>query len=574
MRKSAASRRRVAARLLASGWRRLAPPRESTGVQAAGSGSGGARRGPAPKLKTVLLCLTAILTWALLLVGAFGVLGFESRPGHTGRGDDAYRDIDRFVEVLQHIRAYYVDEVDDEDLMRAAVKQMLADLDPHSQLLEGEQYGDLKVGTKGTYTGVGMEVSTRRGYPVVVSPMEGTPAQNAGLQTGDFIVAIDGRDTFGLSLGDAVGMLRGPRGTSVALTVQREGESERLEFAVVRDVVRIPSISACGVLEGGIGYTRITRFSEQAAQELADCLEGVEADSLRGLVLDLRGNPGGLLMEAVKVCELFVPEGNLLVSTRGRMESESMEYVSRSERTLDSVPLVVLVDGGSASAAEIVAGAIQDWDLGLIVGEPTFGKGSVQRVIPLGETKALKLTTSYYFTPSGRCIHKFDDSSAAEDAVVHMDNKNGEYLTSGGRKVFGGGGIKPDVVVSPTPLPPLVRRINGRGLFLSFAVDYVGKRGAPAAADAEVTPETLSAFKKYLGDEALPFEDEEFESARDAIALGIRREIARRVEGDARANLVAAEGDAQLAAAVRLLRKAGDREHLLKLALDAGGEAK
>jgi carboxyl-terminal processing protease len=522
---------------------------------------------------------TAVVAAAVVLL-----MGLAGLPSGGQEGEDVYKDVDRFVEVLQHIRAYYVDEADDEELIRAAVKRMLADLDPHTQFLEEEQYGNLRMGTKGTYTGVGMEVSTRRGYPVVISPMEGTPAQKAGLQTGDLLIAIDGRDTFGLLLQDAVRMLRGAKGSSVALTVRREGEPGHIEFVVVRDVIRIPSIPLCGVIEGDIGYVKVTRYSEQAAGELDECLDGLETEGIEGLVLDFRGNPGGLLMEAVRVCELFVPQGNLLVSTRGRLDSESIDYVSRSRHTRDGLPMIVMVDGGTASAAEIVAGAIQDWDLGLILGEPTFGKGSVQRVLSLNEGKALKLTTSYYFTPSGRCIHRGevdgvneekggpetgDEPVGSEPSGVSGDGEpveTQEFVTAGGRIVFGGGGITPDVIVSPPNLPGLVRRIQGRGLFFSFAVDYVGRHGE--VNEAIVTAETLSAFKEYLLDEGFSFEEEEFESAAEAISLGIRVELARKLQGDAQAGLVAAEGDAQLVAAVRLLKKADDTEHLLELALE------
>jgi len=544
--------------------------------------------------------IALVFAAGLVLPGLMAPLPQAQESGDLSQeGGDVYEQVDRFVEVLQYIRAYYVDGTDDEELIRAAVKRMLADLDPHTQFLEGEQYGDLRTGTKGTYTGVGMEVSTRRGYPVVVSPMEGTPAYDAGLQTGDFIVAIDGVDTFGILLQDAVRMLRGPKGAPVSLTVQREGEPERLEFTVVRDVIRIPSIPVCGVLRGDMGYARVSRFSESVAHELETCLDGLDAEGIRGLILDLRGNPGGLLMEAVKVCELFVPEGKLLVSTKGRLSGDSIEYVSGSEKTRE-IPLVILVGGGTASAAEIVAGAIQDWDLGLIVGEPTFGKGSVQRLMSVDEDKALKLTTSYYFTPSGRCIHRGDPDAAAddtghtgasaartpegEDTTVDpgpegaerggVDASGGEheFMTAGGRKVFGGGGIMPDVIVGPAEVPPLARRIRGRGLFFSFAVDYVG--GNEEMEEPTVDSETLEAFKEYLLDEGFSFEEDEFEAAGDAVSVGIRRELARRLKGDAYALLVAAEADAQLAEALRLLKRASDRDHLLRLAEEGGGEKK
>jgi carboxyl-terminal processing protease len=522
---------------------------------------------------------------AALGAAAAAVFVAAQPPGARDAAGDVYRDIDRFVSVLQHIRNYYVDETDDEELIRGAIKRMLADLDPHTQYLDGTSLSNLKVGTTGKYSGVGMEISTRRGHPVVVSPMEGTPAERAGLRTGDVIVNIDGHETYGMLLQDVSGALKGPAGTSVTLTVQRRGETGPIDFKVVRDVIHIPNISMCTVIEPGIGYVRMNRFAAGTAKELSSCLDRLEGEGITGLIVDLRGNPGGLLLEATRACEQFLPEGKLVVSTRGRVSGESVEYLSRSSRTRVSLPMVVLVDGGTASAAEIVAGAIQDWDLGLIVGEVTFGKGSVQRVMELGGSQALKLTTSYYYTPSGRCIHNrakeegeatAGESGAPNGTYDSADTTSAgggeveEYFTAGGRVVRGGGGIAPDVRVKPVDLSRFERTLERRGLFFDFAVDYAGKN--PDLALDGVTPETIESFREFILDEGVSFDEGEFESAREFMTLGIRRELARRTSGDEGARLVAMEGDRAVGTAVRLLKEAKRPRDLFELAAQYNGD--
>ncbi len=545
-----------------------------------GGAGGGAGRGAlavrAPWRRVALVVALALAAAAVFVAA--------QPPGSREAGEDVYRDVDRFISVLQYIRNYYVDEIDDDELVKAAIKRMLADLDPHTQYLDGASLSDLKVGTTGKYSGVGMEISTRRGHPVVVSPMEGTPAERAGLRTGDVIVSIDGADTYGMLLQDVSGALKGPAGTSVKVTVRRTGEADPIDFTVVRDVIHIPNISMCAVIEPGIGYVRLNHFAAGTAKELDSCLDRLEAKGIAGLILDLRGNPGGLLLEATRVCEQFLPEGKLLVATRGRKAGESVEYLSRSPRTRKALPMVLLVDGGTASAAEIVAGAIQDWDLGLIVGEVTFGKGSVQRVMELGGNQALKLTTSYYFTPSGRCIHNRGKEEGAEDGAQASEGplteapgledgtsagdegKAEEFFTAGGRAVRGGGGIAPDVLVEPRKPTRLETLLERRGLFFDFAVDYAEKN--QEIEPAEVTPEMIDSFRELALDEGLSFEESEFESAREFISLGIRRELARRVGGDDAARRVAMEADVALKAAVEILNRAKGGENLFELAAD------
>lgn len=524
----------------------------------------------------------ALIALIALAPVAFTALGAADPADSTKHQSDIYSDVDRFVRALQYIRHYYVDETDDRELMRSAIRKMLGDLDPHTQFLEAGQLRSLRTGTTGKYSGVGMEMSIRRGYPVVVSPMEGTPASRAGIRTGDLIINVGGMDTFGMLLQEVADALMGPAGTGVTMTVSRPGEPEPLEFSLIRDVIHVSSLPLCTVVDSNVGYVRVARYAQGTASELDACLDDLESQGVKGVILDFRGNPGGLLLEAVAVCEQFLPEGKLLVFTRGRRISESVEYISQSERTRDDLPLVVLVNGGTASAAEIVAGAIQDWDLGLIVGEETFGKGSVQRVIDMAGEQALKMTTSYYYTPSGRCIHRVaDDIVPGEEELgeyergYRMEAEQGaapqreEYLTSAGRVVYGGGGIGPDVIVDPAERDELLDKVEGRGLFFSFAVEHKGD--VPAPEDTSATSGVMADFKEFLLDEGLEFSDEEFEAALPMLALGVRRELSRRLLGQDAATLIAMEGDRQLQVAIELIRDASGEADLFELAKKYNG---
>jgi carboxyl-terminal processing protease len=311
----------------------------------------------------------------------------------------------RLAEVMERIRSDYVDEVSDADLLRYAVRGMLEGLDPHSSYLDAEDLGDLRVAADGAYTGVGLEVVEREGRITIVSPIDGTPAANAGLMSGDVIVRVDGQPLVDVSVQDGINLVRGPLGSTVVLTILRDGVDTPLEFPLVREEVEV--ISARGqLLEPGIGYLRVAQFSENTGAQLLASLNDVIEENdgrLSGVVLDLRNNPGGLLESAVEVSNLFL-DGGLVVSAVGRADRSSFELAANSGDALDGAALVVLVNEGTASASEIVAGALQDHARAVIAGHTTFGKGSVQTVMPLTGGTAIKLTTSRYFTPSGRSI--------------------------------------------------------------------------------------------------------------------------------------------------------------------------
>ncbi len=349
--------------------------------------------------KRRLLGAFLALGWVLFLAGLLV-------PRVFAVGADGYRSLETFANILAIVQRNYVREVEMEKLITGAIEGMLGSLDPHSGYLAGDAYRELQTETEGRFGGLGLEITVRNGVLTVISPIEDTPAARAGMQPGDQIVGIDDRSTEGMSLTDAVNLLRGPQGSSVTLSVRRTGREKLLKFTIVRDVIEINSVRAY-VLESGFLYARIAQFQDRTSENLTAALAKKlpDGEPVKGLVLDLRNNPGGLLNQAVGVSDLFLDSG-LIVYTDGRLDQQKQKFSATQANSRTGFPMVVLVNGGSASAAEIVAGALQDHKRALILGTRTFGKGSVQTIVPLDRRSALRLTTAEYFTPNGRSIHE------------------------------------------------------------------------------------------------------------------------------------------------------------------------
>ena len=317
-----------------------------------------------------------------------------------------YEQLDLFGDIFERIRSEYVEEVSSKDLIEAAIDGMLTSLDPHSSYLSADDAAKMKVQTRGEFGGLGIEVTQQEGFVKVVSPIDGTPADAAGMEAGDFITHVDGQSLLGLTLDEAVGMMRGPVGSEIIITVVREGEDEPFDVSIIRDTIKLTAVRAR--TEGNTVVLRITTFNDQTYPNLVDGLEkqveeagGME--NINGIVLDLRNNPGGLLNQAIRVSDAFLEKGEI-VSTRGRYSRDSERYNAKAGDLANGKPIVVLINGGSASASEIVAGALQDHRRAIVVGTRSFGKGSVQTVMPLRGEGAMRLTTSRYYTPSGRSI--------------------------------------------------------------------------------------------------------------------------------------------------------------------------
>jgi carboxyl-terminal processing protease len=336
---------------------------------------------------------------SLALVGVFALDAGPSRGGAEAASSETYRQLDLFGDVFERVRADYVEEPVDSELIDNAINGMLTSLDPHSSYLNPKTFRDMQVQTRGEFGGLGIEVTMEEGFVKVVAPIDDTPADKAGLQANDLITHLDGDPVLGLTLSEAVEKMRGPVNAPITVTVVREGKTEAFDVTIVRDIIRIKSVRY--KRDNGVGYIRITTFNEQTADGVRAALKDM-AD-VPGYVLDLRNNPGGLLDQAIEVSDIFLEQGEV-VSTRGRYPEDTQRYNSRPGDLANGKPVVVLVNGGSASASEIVAGALQDHERGIVIGTRSFGKGSVQTIIPLGSDGAIRLTTARYYTPAGRSI--------------------------------------------------------------------------------------------------------------------------------------------------------------------------
>jgi carboxyl-terminal processing protease len=469
------------------------------------------------------LVITLVLVFTVTTV-AILVWAQDQRKQNTAK---VLEDLKPFAEVYERIVDFYVTEVETEELIEAAIDAMLKELDSHSVYLSKHEWENLMIETRGEFGGLGITIAIREEFPTVISPIEDTPAYRLGIQGGDRIVQIERESTKGWNSEEAVSKLRGPPGTQVDITVQREGLEDSLYFTVTREIIKVPSVPYTENLDG-VGYIRVSRFAEQTADELEEAIIGFERQGIRGLILDIRSNPGGLLESAREVSELFLGRDTLIVYTESRIPDGNQKFKSMARRVHDEFPVVVLVNGASASASEIVAGALQDWDKAVIVGQPTFGKGSVQTVFKIEGGSALKWTTMKYFTPAGRSIHKDDPEEGEETEIAAQDKE--EFRTAGGRIVYGGGGITPDWEIDLPDFTDLQRRLELRGTFFSFAVHYTAYHDVDET--FEVTDSVFKEFTDFIVDKKIEVgEDDWTEENLDYARLGIKREVFRKLFG-------------------------------------------
>jgi len=387
-------------------------------------------------MKAKRLFVTTILT-ICILAGFTSLNRVNADLKDTDK--DLYKDIELFSDAVTIIQSDYVEDVESKKIVYGALEGMLASLDEYSQFMDPDSYKEMEVETKGEFGGLGIEISVRDGILTVIAPIDGTPAHKAGIKAKDKIVGIDGEPTRDITLSEAVKKLRGKPKTKIDLKILREGEEKLLDFTVVRDIIRIKSIKISEMIDENIGYIRLVEFQENTPEELEDKLRRLEDDKMAALILDLRNNPGGLLDVAYEVSDIFLPKGKVVVSLKGRVPIQNKVYLAHGKRSFTNFPLVVLVNEGSASASEIVAGALQDNKRGIILGSKTFGKGSVQTVIPLRDGSAVRLTTASYYTPSGNSIShkgimpdievKLEEPEAKETDETDQDQKVQEEPT-------------------------------------------------------------------------------------------------------------------------------------------------
>jgi carboxyl-terminal processing protease len=507
-----------------------------------------------------------VLVVAVLLVSAVlgGIYGPSVRAT-TASTDDYQTAVREFTRVLDVVQSNYAEPVDvDKAVYQGAIPGMLRVLDPHSNFFDARQFALLREDQRGKYYGVGMVVAPRENHTVVMAPYVGAPAYNAGLRPGDVIVKVDEKSTEGLTTTEVADLLKGPKGTVVKITVSREGYSEALVFTVTRDEIPRHSVDIAFLLKPGIGYIRLSGFNETTDREIADALKQLDAPSLDGLVLDMRGNPGGLLNEAVAVGDMFLDKNQLIVSHHGRTSQERRYYAIRGNQG-DTVPLVILVNNNSASATEIVSGAVQDHDRGLIVGETSFGKGLVQTVTPLSENTGLALTTARYYTPSGRLIQR--DYKTVSLYEYHYERKVPEHptevrLTDSGRQVTGGGGITPDILV---PAPKLTKfeelllrsdvlypAETGVGGFTRY---YLGTKPT-ITKDFVVDDSLMREFRSFLSKHNVRYTEPELADNLDWIQRKIKQEIFMSTFGQQEGFKVLLGADPQVQKAVEAIPQA------------------
>lgn len=455
-----------------------------------------------------------------------------------------------FTQVLSYISDNYVEEVESDKIIDGAITGMLEKLDPHSTYLDPDRYKKMQERNRGTYYGIGISFAIVDGNLTVISPIEGSPSYKLGIRAGDIIAKIDDKTAKGINETEVFEQLRGDRGTTVHVSVWREGEQDLLEFDIVRDEIPIFSVPYAFMIEPGIGYVRMIRFSATTSDELEKALTRLEAEGMEKLLLDLRGNSGGYLNEAIEVADKFLPEGKKIVYTRGRLPDSNEDYYSTGRGKHGDYPLVVMVDHGSASASEIVSGAIQDWDRGMVVGVTTFGKGLVQRQYSLRNGAALLLTVARYYTPSGRLIQrdysdrdKYLSEDAGEiEAEVESDSANAErpeFHTSAGRVVYGGGGISPDVKIDDRyPYTKTQQELDRKRAYFDFANHYSATRGLKFQdfnafeREFKVDDDVMETFQDWLDEKKITVSADSLTAQQDMVRRMIKAELARNLWGE------------------------------------------
>lgn len=456
------------------------------------------------KPKTKKRITYSLLSALIVLVGA-GTIAATNPDFALGRN------IQILFNMFRELSLLYVDEVDPEKLMLNAADGMTRELDPYTELIPEKEMADFEIMTTGKYGGMGAIIQKKGDYVMVAQPYKGSPADKAGLQIGDIILAVDGKDVKGLEIQQVSSMLKGTPGTELRLKVRKLLTDQEQELTIKRERIVLSALPYWGIIADSIGYISHKEFTEDCSADLRNAFISMKKEGIKGLIIDLRGNGGGILQEAVKILSMFVPKGTEVVSMRGRMKELDATFTTQNEPIDTEIPVVVLINGSSASAAEIVAGAFQDLDRGVLVGQRSFGKGLVQNTRPVGFNSFLKLTTAKYYTPSGRCIQVLDYSHRAEDGSVGAvpDSLIREYTTEGGRKVYDGGGIMPDIRMPENYYSRFTNMLFAKGYIEDFANLYFKKHREPIDVDTfEVTDADYNEFVAFMADKPIDSESD------------------------------------------------------------------
>jgi len=522
-------------------------------------------------MRSRAVIVAAVLGVALVSGGWLMQAGYEGTGSQVGSAR-------LFEEVMKRVENSYVDTITEPQLYRKAVDGLLLELhDPHSVYLPPDRLAKLNESTTGRYAGVGIQMDVRDGWITVVTPLPGTPAQRAGILTGDRVVEIDGKPTRSWTSDEAVKRLRGAPGSVVHVMIERPGSATRLPFSLTREEIHFHSVQHALMLRDSIGYVALTIFSENSDQELRAAIDSLRGRGMRALVFDLRGDPGGLLDQGVGVADLFLDPGQKIVSMRGRTKDADRDYVDRRPQPWPQLPLVVLVDSGSASASEIVAGALQDHDRALIVGTTSYGKGSAQSLFPVTDSSALKLTTALWYTPSGRSINRAHQSADDDDDQGALRSLGAEtprprFKTDAGRTVLGGGGITPDVTVADSTVDAQAASLQAalgkhvvdlRDVLTDYALEIKGQKRF-STPNFTVTPSMRSELYDRLRQRGVNIPRTVYDADSSVVNRLIAEQITRYAFGPDAEYERLLQRDPDVAAALGLLGRARTQEELLR----------
>ena len=509
------------------------------------------------------------LAFGIAILAAGSLTGGFLSPRVDAASDRSNDRLKNFSQILGIIQDQYVEEVSPEVAIEGAIDGMLKTLDPHTHFLNSIEYQDMMEEQHGSFSGLGIVISkpTLDKPLTVIAPIEGTPAYRAGIRPGDVISQIEGVDTLDMSVDHALKKLRGPKGTQVNITVVRPGEDAALKFSIVRDDIPTRSVPYAFMIRPEVGFIRVSNFTQTTDRELEEKLQALKKAGMNKLILDLRGNPGGLLEQAWRMADKFLSQGQKVVYTRGRVKGADQEYTATGSGTHIDFPVVVLVNKYSASASEIVAGALQDHDRALIVGKTTWGKGLVQTVYPLSQRSALALTTAHYYTPSGRLIQR--DYGSLEDYFYLSQDEESEPApaeretrrTDSGRVVLGGGGITPDISVDAPQLDKFLRHLDNEQVYFGFAVQFNLKH---KELDRTFTLDdaTMADFRKYLDERKIPYTEADMQKDDAYLRAWIRKEISSARWGNEEGFKAFAEVDPQIQKALDSFPEARQLAHL------------
>jgi carboxyl-terminal processing protease len=521
------------------------------------------------------------LATVLIIIAAALFLG--TQLNNVFSGDNIYVQLNKFKDVLSYTEKYYVDEANTKDLVEGAINGLLAKLDPHSVYIPASQLKRVEEEFKGSFEGIGVEFDVLNDTLMVVSPIVGGPSEALGILAGDKILKIDDTSAVGIKREDVPKKLRGPKGTKVKVSILRVGLKSLLEFEIIRDKIPLYSIDVSYMVDDKIGYIYVNRFSATTKDEFEKSLDKLKEQGMKKLVLDLRNNPGGYLDQAFKMADELLPAGKKVVYTKGRRNEFSEEYVSSGGAKFQNIPLIIMINHGSASASEIVSGAVQDWDRGLIVGETSFGKGLVQRQFELSDSSAFRLTIARYYTPLGRLIQKPYGKDMAEyrkplpdgdeeeiDNIEHKvedDTSRPMYKTASGRTVFGGGGITPDYIIKSGRLTDYTAQLRGKAVFLEFSNRFFEKSGADFKniyqnnfkkflTEYEISEDLLSLIQDIAMKKGIEFNKEQYEKDVNFIKALAKAQLGRTIWGNEGSYPVIHKEDDQFQKAIKLFPEA------------------